>query len=527
MAVIYEIKERRVIPNWRDFKRTVQLGELGQSNKGRSPIIMDIQRPLQAWGEIKNMGSAADLINASFVSDIQNSVVNEAIQYVNSNQEKSSSSLVGLISKIQSNSDTPVQPSSNSLLEVDIDTIKEFQTLINNKSFHKVISRTKNKSKTEIRNPIVWVELARLYTMRGHEQSAETAILAALHLAPNNRFVLRSATRFFIHREKFDKALFYLKKAENLKSDPWLISAHIATSSIMGRFSTLIREGVRLVKSDNYSDYDLTELSSSLGTLEFKDGSFKKAKGLFEKSMKMPNDNSLAQLEWVSKNEHRLQVNPFNFDKVINPFEARALELYERDDWKSAFYNTIKWFLDMPYSKRPILLGSFIADSLLQDKHAAIILCEVGLQANPNDPTLLNNVVYSIATSDNTDKLDYYVRQMKEVDIQSLPNGSKITYQATLGLVALKKGKTELGINLYKQAIQNAKNLRNDYLKNLATANLTKELINIDHPEKEVYVEIVRNMKISNEDDNLLLLRKEILDKNNKSVSNKVEASSP
>ena len=226
--------------------------------------------------------------------------------------------------------DSPASLTSNSLLEVDVDTINEFQAFINNKNFHKVINRTKNKSKTQIRNPIVWVELARLYTMRGHEHKAEKAILAALHLAPNNRFVLRSATRFFIHKEKFDKALFYLRKAESLKIDPWLISAHIATSSIMGRYSPLIKNGVRLVNSDNFSDYDLTELTSSLGTLEFQDGSFKKAKSFFEKSMKMPNDNSLAQLEWVSKDEYRFQIDPFKYNKVMNPFEARALEMYER-----------------------------------------------------------------------------------------------------------------------------------------------------------------------------------------------------
>lgn len=522
MAVIYEIKERRVIPNWRDFKRTLQIGELGQSNKAVSPIVMNIQRPLKDWCEVKNMGSAADLINAAFVSDIQNPTVHEAIQYVNANQEKASYSLLGLIKQIESNSDIPTELPSTSLLEVDFDTISEFQAFINNKLFHKIINLTKNKSKTEIRNPIVWVELARLYTMRGHEHKAESAILTALHLAPNNRFVLRSATRFFIHKEKFDKALFYLRKAESLKNDPWLISAHIATSSIMGRFSPLIKDGLRLVSSENYSDYDLTELTSSLGTLEFKDGSFKKAKGFFDKSMKMPNDNSLAQLEWVSKIEQRLQINPFKYDKVINPFEARALESFERGDWKNAFYNSIKWFLDMPYSKRPVLLGSYIAGSLLQDKHAAIILCEVGLQANPHDPTLLNNMVYSLAGSDINDKLDYYVRQMIEIDIHSLPNESKIIYQATLGLVALKRGETEFGVNLYKQAILNATNIRNDYLKNLAIANLTRELININHPEKVKYVDVVRNMKISDQNKDLLLLQKEVLNKNNNAAQHPI-----
>ncbi|CAM1350725.1 hypothetical protein [Tenacibaculum ascidiaceicola] len=513
MAVIYEIKERRVIPNWRDFKRTLQLGELGQSNKNVNPVVMNIKRPIQDWNEVKNLGSAADLINASFVSDIKDPTVVEAINYVNENQDKASLSLLNLIKKIESNTNTTTSLSNNSLLETHVDTINDFQTFINNKSFHKVINRTKNRSKTELRNPIVWVELARLYTMQGHEHKAENAILTALHLAPNNRFVLRSATRFFTHKDKFDKALYYLRKAENLKNDPWLISAHIATSSIMGRFSPLIKDGVRLVNSDNYSDYDLTELTSSLGTLEFEDGSFRKAKSFFDRSMKKPNDNSLAQLEWISKDEQRFHINPSIYDKVINPFEAKALELYERGDWKNAFYNSIKWFLDMPYSRRPVLFGSYIADSLLQDKQAAIILCEVGLQANPNDPTLLNNMVYSLAASGITDRLDYYVHQMMEVDIQNLPNKSKITYQATLGLVSIKAGKVDFGVNLYKKAIKNATNIRDNYLKNLAIANLTRELILVNHPEKDKYVDIVKNMKILDKHEDLLLLQKEVLKK--------------
>jgi tetratricopeptide (TPR) repeat protein len=513
MAVIYEIKERRVIPNWRDFKRTLQIGELSQTNKFGNPIELNINRSIEDWKQDKNIGIAADLINSAFVSGINNFEVKEAIGFIKSEQEKASSSLLELIKLIEIDSSNPSILSKNSLLEIDVDTVTDFQAFINNKSFHKVINKTKNRSKNELRNPVIWTDLARLYTMRGHEHQAEKAILTALQLAPNNRFVLRSATRFFIHNEKFDKALYYLRKADCLKEDPWLISAHIATSSIMGRFSPFIKDGKRILESGNFSDYEITELSSSLGTLEFKDGSFKKAKELFEKSMRMPNDNSLAQLEWVSKDEQRLQINPFQFDKVINPFEARALELYERGDWNGAFYNSIKWFLDMPFSKRPALMGSYIAGSLLKDKKAAIIFCQVGLQANPCDPTLLNNMVYNLATSNNDQLLDNYVNQMMDVDVKDLPNESKITFQATLGLVALRKGDIETGMNLYKLAIQNATNIKNDYLKNLALANFAMELINLNSIEQDLYIDLVRNMKISEKHKDLELFRSEILEK--------------
>ncbi len=513
MAIIYDIQERRVIPNWRDFKRTLQLGELGTSHKGYSPVKLNIDRTVFDWKLEQNIGTAADLINASFIAGVNNvPEIDEAIKLIRSNESKTSSSLLELIEKVRTGNSI-VSELSNTLLEIDYDTVEEFQALVNNQALHKIIHRTKNRARIELYNPIVWVELARLYSMRGHIEKAENAILTSLALAPNNRFVLRSATRFFIHHEKFDKALFYLRRSKTIKSDPWLISAHIATSSVVGKFSPFIKDGKQLLSAHNFSDFDITELSSSIGTLEFKDGSFKKAKEYFKQSMLAPNDNSLAQLEWISKDDLRFQFNPFMFSQVINPFEARALDLFSHGKWKEAFENSIKWFLDMPFSKRPAMLGSYIAGSLLGDKNAAIILCEVGLQANPLDPTLLNNIVYSIATSNNHENLDKYVRQLASIDRNSLSNEKRVTYQATLGLVALKQGETELGIGLYKAAIANATKLKNEYLKNLAIVNFTREIALLGLPEKNEMIEIVRQMKVQENQSDVRLIREEILNK--------------
>lgn len=513
MAVLYEMKERRVIPNWRDYKRTLLLGELNESNKKQDLVLFNINRSIEDWKLEKNIGTAADLVNSSFVSGIINPSVHEAIEYIKSDNLHVSKSLLDLAQVLEKETQNGSSVSNNSLLEVDVETINEFQAFINNETFHRIINKTKNRSKNELRNPIIWIELARLHSMRGNEDKAENAVLTALHLAPNNRFVLRSATRFFIHNGKFDKALFFLRKSPRLKSDPWLISAHIATSSIMKRYSPLINTGKSMIDSNSFSDYELTELSSSIGTLEFNSGSFKKAKSYFQRSMRMPNDNSLAQIEWISKDETRLRIDPFKFKHVINPFEARALELFERGNWNEAFYNTIKWFLDIPFSKRPAILGSYIAGSLLKDTNAALILCQVGLQANPKDPVLLNNLVYYSATSKEGTLPEHYLRQMMDVDISQLSEERSITYQATLGLVALKNEKSELGIKYYKNAIQKATDLKNDYLKNLAIINFTNELIAQNLPEKDEYINVVKEMKLETKHKDLLVLREDVLKK--------------
>lgn len=90
MAVIYEIKERRVIPNWRDYKRTLQLGELNSVNKKINPIDINIDRAIFDWQINKDIGTAADVINSSFVSDKSDyPAVREAIAYIKENENKS------------------------------------------------------------------------------------------------------------------------------------------------------------------------------------------------------------------------------------------------------------------------------------------------------------------------------------------------------------------------------------------------------------------------------------------------------
>ena len=70
MAIIYEIKKRRVIPNWRDYKRTLQIGELGLYRPNNLDINID--RIVNDWPISKNLGTVAELVGAAFISDKTN-----------------------------------------------------------------------------------------------------------------------------------------------------------------------------------------------------------------------------------------------------------------------------------------------------------------------------------------------------------------------------------------------------------------------------------------------------------------------
>jgi tetratricopeptide (TPR) repeat protein len=513
---MFEIKERRLIPNWRDFKRTVQLGELSISNTNIDKVKINIDHVIHDWGYKKNAGTAAEMINACYISGIANILeVNEAIDFIHKNPKNSSESLLELINIISESSQQGHQQNLKHLLETDYETIEQFQSLINNKVLYKLINKTKNKIREEILNPINWIELARLYSINGQSDQAKPSVLTALHLAPDNRFILRSATRYFIHNGDYDQALYYLKKSKSLKKDPWLISAHIATSSLMNRYSPLIKTGISLTSSDQFSNFELTELSGSLGTLEFNAGSFKNAKRLFEKSMLSPNDNSLAQIEWIAKDDYRFKINLSEFDSVINPFEAYAIDKFEKGEWKEAFYNCLKWFSDTPFSKRPILLGCYLAGSLLYDVDAAITLCKIGLQANPHHVVLLNNIIYYSALAGKFEEIDHYFEQMNISTFEDLPENDKPVIQATAGLANFRRGIIDDGKKWYKLAILNSEKIKNEYFKNSAILNYTRELIISRQPERFEYIEVVKKMKLVNKD--LIFIKENVLQLNQSS----------
>lgn len=486
MSNIYEIKNRLLVPNWRDFRRTIKLGELGgaitnkETNIDNSSIKFD-------WQHNKNIGTAADLINNLFISnELLAPELADAIKFVEENPNDASSPLLALVYRIKLELNPQHVENPNKILEKNIDTVNEFTSIINDKVLRKIIHKTKNLAKSHLTNSINWIELGRLYTINNQTDKAEKCILIAVNLAPNNRFVLRSAVRFYIHTNQAEKALHYLRKSDATKFDPWLTSAHIASSKLIGRYSPFIKSGSNLINSANYSDFDLTELASSLGTLELESGSFKKSKPLLDLSVKNPNDNSLAQFEWLSKKDNRLIFHSESFLDVKNPFEAFAYETYQKGEFQESFYHCLNWFLDVPYTKRPLIFGSYLA-CLLNDYNACIILCSAGLRLGNVEVTFINNIVYALCLKDELSQIPKYLDLLAKTPFSEYSDEDKITVQATLGMYYLRTKDVEPGKEMYKKAIENAEKLANDYYWNLAIINFTRELFLLGDEEFPAY----------------------------------------
>lgn len=492
MAFFFEEKNRLVLPNWRSFHNTAKIGELNGSKKLKieksfNPDITDI---VDGWIDNKTIGMAADLIGVAIICNKhEDENVKDAAKFILSNPNFSTNEL---------NDAAKFIISSNSIDEttiLDANELEAFQERANLFFVYEKINSIKQKLKFNPRNPILWVEIARYYSIIGQKIQAERCILNAYWLSPNNRFILRSMARFFTHIGKVGFVHDIIRKAPITKVDPWLMATEISLATKRGRYSRFIKSGMNLVNSNKFHPFNISELNSSLGTLEL-ETSLKRGKKLFSDSLLNPNDNALAQAEWISHKERNLiEVDPSTFD-VFNDYEAKARDASEKGKWKESLNYAKMWFLDMPFSRGAILFGSEIASTNLDDHDEAVSMYKAGLTSHPRDSQMLNNIVYSLCLNNRLDEAEEYLNRYRNLKSEGNPQ-HQIYYSATQGLYYFRKGYVDIGRNLYLDAISLAKENKDQKLANLAFVNYVREEIIAGNNFNEVLKSKIEEIKIN------------------------------
>ncbi len=480
MANLFLHKDRRVVPNWRSFGKTTVLGELNsfQQENSIQRFESNIDEYIIDWQINKTVVHAADLLSAAIVnSKRENKFVIEAANFVLSNKAKASISQISLANQILSKE--IICDLSTIYNQVSLDTLP---SLIDPIPVRNKIKETKLLLLNYPANPILHVENSRYYSILGQEKNSIDSMKIALHLAPNNRFVLRCATRLFAHYENekneyLDYIHNILRRSPATKFDPWLTSAEISISTIRNRNSKFLKTGIDLINSKNISPLNFTELASSIGTVELLDGSQKKSREFFNKALINPNDNSLAQIEWASNRDKQIIVNPSNFNVRMN-FEALTLDNFHNNEYNQALDNAAKWFIDMPFSKRPIMFGSNLASTVLKDQSKAISFLNAGLVSHPNDPQLINNLAYSLALDNRPNEA---FEQLNKIKNDSEYNETtQICLTATKGLALFRSGLIDAGRNFYIDAIEQSKQMKNQELNWIAILNYAREEVRIN-----------------------------------------------
>ncbi len=472
MANLFYDAERDIIPFWHRFDTSTVLGELNSIEKKDTIVRKEysINDYILEFKKNRTLAYAADLISASISNDqTKNKNVINAAEFILENLKYSTHTQIILAKKI-------IKPNSqlrNALVN-EITELKDFSS----KKYYEKIRDLKDKLIIYPYNPVLLVDLSRYYSIIGEEYKAIKTMKQAIHLGKTNRFVLRSASRLFAHyNTENNEHLKYIHKILNssglVKTDTWLMATEIAVANKLKKSSNHIKTGMRLLASKNYSPYNITELSSSIATVELNNGSHKNSRKLFKQSMDDANANSLAQITWASSMDKLIKIENLH-GQVSSGYEAQARADYQKEDFNASFNSVVKWFMDQPFSTSPAVFGSFIASTLTKNYENAIAISSAGLISNPNDPTLLNNIAYAYALDNNVDKATKYISKIKA---SQLTEDSKICLKATRGLIAFRSNNINAGRELYKEAIVDAKESNNKILNWIAILNLTREEI--------------------------------------------------
>lgn len=473
--------KRRVVPRWRDFRKTTFTGELSgysaialPSNVGDSPYLLE---HLESWKEDQSIDIASEILFHCLTISRPGMAIEQAT-YLNGQAEFLTASLNNLVTEVLEGKK-----------EIEIPLSSSGEDLSNlNKQIYSEIHRLKSILKEWPNNAIYWVEIARLYVTLGLQKKADRAIKNALQLAPTNRYVFRSAIRFYLHIGDPEYIFRLFSQYGALYHDPWVLASYVALQDVIKKKNFRIRQIRNLVLK--LPEEHTTELAGALATLELNNGAIKSAKKLFNKSIVYPNDNSLAQVVWAES--HVGAIADVSKIRLLFDHEARARDYFRNNEIRKSISSCIQWIIDEPFSSKPAIVGSYISSTFMADYDCAKQFCEIGLNANPTDEMLLNNYAVSLARTGNLSKAAYFLESIRDVDENT---AMFVTILATKGLILFRSGSSSEGRKLYATSIDLAKKLNLQISQGVAAINLAEEELLVGEQDSE-YIEniLVRNL---------------------------------
>lgn len=443
MASLMEDSDRVALPRWRRFNETLALGELHPASPPAAAVPFPpspLARQLAAWREHRSLWHAADLLGAAIVVDDAEAARDAADFLLNNNARPDS--LLANVARFVLDAQRQAPP----LLDA-----------AGSNHGRASMRALREALRERPRDAFRWTDLALEYTILGGDAHAKRAIRMALALAPENRFVLRSAARFYAHIGDPERAMHLLRSANSTEHDPWLMAAEIASASAAGRPIRRVRKAREMAESRSLDAFDISELASALGTIESEGGATRRAKKLLRRSLEKPTENSAAQALWIAEKRpnvisqsERKSVEHLNLPRL---YEAKATEHFYAGEWRDAFEQAMLWFMDQPFSSRAANFASYIAASMLQEHEVAIQILLEARRSNPRDGLLLNNLAFSYAL---TNRIREATEALASIDAGSLRASNAPVVLATTGLVAFRSGEFELGRSFYAAAIEAA-----------------------------------------------------------------------
>lgn len=511
MNLTYEQKERRVVPNWRYFEATLEAGELDEWKINRpKDNSYSIDDYVALWKVHKSLFRAGDLLSAAITNGKEDlPVVKDAASFILDKKEVATHSLLYSAKTILG-----IEETNRIQSTIEIERLRDCTAT---EVICKYIHDIRQRIQIIPYNPFLYVDLSRAYLLLGQSKKAEWSMSQALHFGAANRFVARSAARFFLHLQDKDRAYDAIRARGAVAVDPWLMAAEISINMLRGKTSNYVKKGKEIIESGNCRPFGFTELASSIGTLELIEGSNKSSNKLFRKALIDPNDNSLAQVQWVNSFEHL----SMNIDSTVqNDYEVKTIEAISKGDAAQAIHEAVNWICDMPFSLKPISVGFDICTILLREFALASAIVDVGLRSDETHPLLLNNKAYCSARSGQLREAKEAIDKLKGSSRKKAFDSLRVCIPATEGLICYRNKQFEEGAKKYNEAIgiakEKAKELGNDVLYKKAVLNYCRERLIARDGDPEIVMTDVNEIEIQNDNPELKLLFNEVIEEYNR-----------
>ena len=429
-------QNRLLIPRWRLFTKTLRTGELASPKRpeDRQPRSSDFLRKLENWSIQPSLFSAAELVETAIIEGYEEEAINAARRLVQS--EKTATISLRL--------------QAYDLLKRHGVNIESPQQVLHD---HKAASiGIRDPIRANINDALAWLDLAYFQTNSGHVEQAQRSMAVALGLAPENRFVIRSASRFLLHRGRPDHARDLLLRSAAINNDPWLMSAEISISELLEKGPRTAKTGARLIEDGLVNYRNTTELASALATLEI-GGNRKKMRQLFKHSLLSPTGNSLAQASWASPLVN-IDLVPTGM-RINGEYEAPAHQSYNEGKFVEALEYGRKWVGDETFATRPFEFTAGTA-CVVEQFDVALKYAEEGLKRSPNSDRLLLAKAFTLANTGRTEQASLV---LQNIDRKSEKGVFGFFANANEGLVAFREGRNEDAKVLYRQAIRGFRQL--------------------------------------------------------------------
>lgn len=341
---------------------------------------------------------------------------------------------------------SPVQKALFEDIKEELDSSHE-GTGPDHNAFRARVSQLRRELLVAPENVLALLDLSQLQLSAGKLRAAERLLRTALALAPNDRIVLRTVARFYVHQGEYDRAHALINRHPATKSDPWLMASEIALADAARKDSMLVNSGRKLIRQNRYPPKQIAELAGALANRELYDGHLKEAREFLRKALIEPTDNVVAQAV-MDAGPMDVQLDEPMFMSVMRASsEGQLLRAWRNADQEASEHHAIQWHTEEPFSSRPVLFLTALY-SIQGDYKRALNWVQQGLLADSADVGLLRNFAFTQAASGSLDAAELTIRRI----IASTPNSDEPYLDATQGLVALRRGQPQLANDFYRKA---------------------------------------------------------------------------